>query len=107
MDAPTRMQLERVVDALEAQPWNREVPAQHATAYKYLRTLAQEISSINKAHVGAIASNGMGSPCAVWPIYYPQWNHQHMHLCLFDVTCRGCAVLGPEPRAKMFFVKMH
>ena len=53
MNAPMRMQLERVVDLLEAQPWDKDVPVQHMTAYKYLRTLAQEIASINQAHVSS------------------------------------------------------
>lgn len=45
------MQLERVVDTLEGQSWDRQVPPEHVTAYKYLRTLAHEVTSMNKAHV--------------------------------------------------------
>lgn len=51
IDAPTRMQLECMVKALTSQPLDKLVPAQHATAYKYLRTLAKEITEIKNAHV--------------------------------------------------------
>ena len=45
------MQLERVVEALQSQPWNSEVGPQHMTAYKYISTLAQEIANIAQAEV--------------------------------------------------------
>lgn len=51
VDARMRMQLEKVVEELESQPMNKEVPAEHLTAYKYIRALAQEITSITQANV--------------------------------------------------------
>ncbi|KAK9810742.1 hypothetical protein WJX73_004336 [Symbiochloris irregularis] len=50
VDARARMQLEKVVEELESQPMNKEVPPEHMTAYKYIRALAQEITSITQAN---------------------------------------------------------
>ncbi|KAK9799835.1 hypothetical protein WJX73_007321 [Symbiochloris irregularis] len=60
LDAPTRMQLERVVEALQSQPWNSEVGPQHMTAYKYISTLAQEIANITQAEASQQAVYVLG-----------------------------------------------
>lgn len=53
VNARMRMQLEKVVEEVEAQPINKELPPEHMTAYRYIRALAQEITSITQANVSS------------------------------------------------------